>query len=192
MEAFASALNLPVDFFASKHRLDEPSGTILRYLHYLPGSKSNNGIRAGCHSDYGTLTLLFQDAVGGLQVLLPASQLDSEPTFINVTPRDGCVVVNVGDLLQLWTGSVCFSAQHRVVSTGAKDKDRYSIAFFWHPCDTALIEPLPSDVISRAVTTFDGVRQAEQERMRFISRGLPSPFNAGDFLRHRLARTHYK
>lgn len=83
-------------------------------------------MRAGEHTDYGSITLLFQDSRGGLQVKSPSGQ------FVDATPIEGTVVVNAGDLLARWSNDTIKSTLHRVVEppTGAGDPypARYSIA----------------------------------------------------------------
>ena len=72
-------------------------------------------MRAGAHTDYGSLTLLFQDQRGGLQV-------DTERTgqYMDVKPMEATIVVNAGDLLQLWLGGRGVrSCVHRVVEPPA-------------------------------------------------------------------------
>lgn len=102
----------------------------LRLLHY-PAVKSdvfrvNPGqVRAGAHSDYGSITLLFQDGAGGLQVQSPGGQ------FVDATPLDNTCVVNAGDLLARWSNDTIKSTIHRVVEPPRKTDEhppRYSIA----------------------------------------------------------------
>jgi hypothetical protein len=92
-------------------------------------------------SDYGTITLLFQDDRGGLEVLSPKG------TFVPATPIPDTVVVNAGDLLQRWSNDVIRSTEHRVVSPRTPPQDdhfpaRYSIAYFCNPNWDATIECL--------------------------------------------------
>lgn len=86
-------------------------------------------LRAGEHSDYGSFTLLFQDAVGGLEVCNARGEWIEAP-FIPET-----VLVNTGDLMQRWTNHVFCSTKHRVrIPQELKAKQsRYSIAFFVIP-----------------------------------------------------------
>lgn len=124
----------------------------LRLLHYPGVSKSifkrNDGqqqVRAGEHSDYGSVTLLFQDSRGGLQVRSPKG------TFVNATPIEGTIVINAGDLLARWSNDTIKSTKHRVVEPPPKpedaDKDeyppRYSIAYFCNPNYERKIEAIP-------------------------------------------------
>lgn len=92
-------------------------------------------------SDYGTITLLFQDDRGGLEVLSPKG------TFVPATPIPDTIVVNAGDLLQRWSNDVIRSTEHRVVSPRTPPQDdhfpaRYSIAYFCNPNWDATIECL--------------------------------------------------
>jgi isopenicillin N synthase-like dioxygenase len=121
----------------------------LRLLHYPAVLKSvfkdnPDQVRAGEHSDYGSITLLFQDDVGGLEVRSPRG------TFVRATPIDGTVVVNAGDLLSRWSNDEIKSTHHRVVQppvSGGEGSDmypaRYSIAYFCNPNSDKDIEALP-------------------------------------------------
>lgn len=139
LQAFALALQMPSNFFASSH--DQQNHT-LRLLHYPPvqHSPKQGQVRAGAHSDYGSITLLFQDDVGGLEVQTTAGKWIAAPAI------PGTVVVNTGDLMQRWTNHVFCSTKHRVlVPTDERiERSRYSVAFFCHPNRDAEIACLPS------------------------------------------------
>jgi isopenicillin N synthase-like dioxygenase len=115
MKAFAVALGLEEDFFASKHQAGDDDR--LRLIHYPPAEISSDGlnIRAGSHSDYGMITLLFQRGVSGLQVLNQHRVKETDQEWIDIPPKKGAIVVNVGDALEFWTAAVFRSTQHRVV-----------------------------------------------------------------------------
>jgi isopenicillin N synthase-like dioxygenase len=123
--AFALALAMPEDFLVSRHAAQ---AFTLRLLHYPPlqTPPQPGQIRAGAHSDYGTLTLLFQDDVGGLEVL------GAEGNWISAPAIPGAVLINTGDLTERWSNGVFRSTRHRVgLPQGAKAQcDRYSMAFF--------------------------------------------------------------
>ena len=116
----AKSLRLPSEFFDDFLR-DEVS--LARFLHYPPTPPMKTARGVGAHTDFGAMTLLWQDNVGGLQILHPKTN-----SWINVDPLPGAYVVNLGDMMQLWTGGMYRSTMHRVVNTSGKE--RYSIAFF--------------------------------------------------------------
>ncbi|MFT5579977.1 MAG: isopenicillin N synthase-like dioxygenase [Paraglaciecola psychrophila] len=89
------------------------------------------------HTDQGAITLLFQDDAGGLQA---HSRTDG---WIDVPPQEGTVVVNIGDLVQVWTNGQYRAALHRVLAT-APGTSRISIPFFYQPNFETLIAPLSS------------------------------------------------
>ncbi|CAG8497849.1 7879_t:CDS:2 [Paraglomus occultum] len=148
LEAFAIALEIPETeggkgWFTERHLYELESGDILRVLHY-PAVKSidHDDMRAGSHSDYGSLTLLFQKDVGGLEVLSGDDQWISAPVI------PGCVLVNIGDLLEYWSGGLFRSTKHRVVFRHDNLLlDRYSVAYFCHAADDVSLEPIPSRLV---------------------------------------------
>ena len=132
MRAIAVGMSLPATFFDS---FVDVGDNTLRLLHYPAVRKDvfeiNPGqVRAGEHSDYGSITLLFQDDRGGLQVRSPNGQ------FVDATPIQDTCVVNAGDLLARWSNDTIKSTVHRVVEPPRRDGEgegdtyppRYSIA----------------------------------------------------------------
>ena len=144
MSAMAVALALPDDHYAGSI---EHHTSALRALHYpdLGGRAPSPGqLRAGAHTDYGTLTLLRQDdAPGGLEVL------GMDGTWHAVPPVEGAYVVNVADALARWTNDRWRSTLHRVVTPpvdAGRDCTRRSMAFFHNADWDAVIECLPTCV----------------------------------------------
>jgi len=88
---------------------------------------------AGAHSDYGCLTILFAP-MPGLQILRNNVWLDVQPL------PDG-FVINIGDMLERWTGGLYKSTIHRVVNRSGEE--RYSCPFFFEPDFESIIKPLP-------------------------------------------------
>jgi len=167
LEAFALALHLPENFFVASH--DQLHHT-LRLLHYPPLPPDfvprDGESRAGVHTDYGSITLLFQDEVGGLEVRT------RDGRWIAAPPIPGTVVVNTGDLMERWTNHVFCSTPHRVnVPAGSAGRDRYSIAFFCHP---------NADAVIRCIHTC--VDEANPPRY--------PPITAGEHLMERLNATY--
>eukprot|EP01120_Amphizonella_sp_Union-15-10_P005016 TRINITY_DN15756_c0_g1_i1.p1 TRINITY_DN15756_c0_g1~~TRINITY_DN15756_c0_g1_i1.p1 ORF type:complete len:315 (-),score=59.41 TRINITY_DN15756_c0_g1_i1:141-1085(-) len=137
LETYALALNLPRDFFAKNHFTKKENPTTLRLLYYPPYKIDEVGqdrIRAGVHSDYGTITFLWQNGVGGLQVLDPKT---AEWQFVEPVIGATCIV-NTADLLMRWTNDLFISTKHCVRPIPSQDgsvPERYSIALFVHPDD---------------------------------------------------------
>jgi isopenicillin N synthase-like dioxygenase len=139
LRAFAIALQLPDDFFTPRH--NQRCNT-LWLLHYPPvvQTPKPDQVRAGEHTDYGSITLLFQDQVGGLEVQT------ADGNWLLAPCIPGAIVVNTGDLMQRWTNHVFCSTRHRVgvPNDDRVGKSRYSVAFFCHPNDDTEIACLPS------------------------------------------------
>ncbi|EQK98657.1 Oxoglutarate/iron-dependent oxygenase [Ophiocordyceps sinensis CO18] len=148
------------DFFSSAHFTSQDgSGTTLRFLRYPPAEStahSARDIRAGAHSDYGSITLLFRlRGQAGLEVLDKDDTWAPVPVCPPGTEADPSppILVNIGDLLSYWTNGLFRSTVHRVVfptaGSGAvvgesSSGTRYSIAFFCHPVNSSRLEPVPS------------------------------------------------
>jgi isopenicillin N synthase-like dioxygenase len=122
-----NASNLGANFYPAQER---PPG---------PGQ-----LRKGAHTDWGSLTILMQDptaasTASGLQVQHP------DGTWLDVPPTEGELVVNIGDLMAIWTNGRWVSTMHRVVNPGTGDRSpRLSLAFFHQPNDDAVIATIPT------------------------------------------------
>ncbi|XP_057454616.1 gibberellin 20-oxidase-like protein [Lotus japonicus] len=79
----------------------------------------------GMHTDMSCITILYQDEIGGLQV----RSHDDEGKWIDITPSEGSLVVNIGDMMQAWSNDKLRSSEHRVVLK--QPMNRFSLAFFW-------------------------------------------------------------
>jgi len=138
MAVFATALDLPADWFAP---LIDRHGSALRLAHYpaiAVGSDVAGRFRAGAHTDYGTLTILWTDGNPGLEVELP------DGTWADVEPVPGSLIVNLGDLMQRWTNDRWRSTMHRVLPV-ADGRSRLSIPFFHNANWDAHVECLVAD-----------------------------------------------
>jgi isopenicillin N synthase-like dioxygenase len=109
----------------------------LRLLHYPPQPPDSPDDLYGSapHRDFGCLTLLAQDDVGGLQVRTPAGR------WIDAPPMPDAFVVNVGDMLHRLSNGRLLSTPHRVINTTGRA--RYSVPFFFDPHVSTTISPLP-------------------------------------------------
>ena len=92
---------------------------------------------AAAHTDFGVLTALLQDNLGGLQVL------NSAGTWIEVAPIADTFVCNIGDLLELWTNGQLISTRHRVINRSPEA--RFSIPIFCDPASETIVNPRDFD-----------------------------------------------
>ncbi len=145
LRLMARALGLPADFFDG---LTTAPVSTLRLLHYWPISNFQKEIGCGAHTDYGLVTLLLQDDVGGLQVLNKLSG-----SWIHVPPIEGALVVNLGDMMARWTSSVFQSTIHRVVNTA--NVDRYSAPLFFNPNIDAKVVPVLKAAVKASAEKSD-------------------------------------
>ena len=135
VSGIALSLGLPKDYFAA---LQQKPITIQRLLHYPPqrGMITEKEFGIGEHTDYGFLTILAQDEVGGLQVQNAAGE------WISAPPIEDTFIVNMGDLVQTFSNDKYTSTLHRVVNTTGKE--RYSIPFFLDLDFDAVVEVVPT------------------------------------------------
>jgi isopenicillin N synthase-like dioxygenase len=139
MRLFAAALGLAEDYF--EPFIDAPVSA-LRALNYPEASEppEPGQIRAGAHTDYGSLTILLpQPSSRGLEILTP------DGVWTEVPPLPGAFVVNIGDLMARWTNDRWVSTLHRVVVPPPEEggaERRQSFAFFHQPNWDAEIVPL--------------------------------------------------
>lgn len=135
LPAFAIAVGEAPDFFSRRF---SPPATALRLIHYPPSPKTAPEDLFGIHphTDYGFLTILAQDDVGGLQVRTVAGE------WIDVAYRPECFVLNIGDILARWTSGRFNSTPHRVINK-SDQRSRYSIGMFFDPNLETVVEPLP-------------------------------------------------
>ncbi len=162
----ALSLALPPDFFEPGFALPMSS---VRLLHYPPQHALGPGaaIGAGAHTDWGLITILAQDDVGGLEVQLPSG------AWVLATPEPGTFVVNMGDMMARWTNDLYTSTPHRVINRSARD--RYSVAFFCDPGYHTQVECLPSCTDAgrppRYAPTTCGAHLAEMYQKSYASTG---------------------
>ncbi|KAK9942226.1 hypothetical protein M0R45_007902 [Rubus argutus] len=132
MGLIALSLGLPEDRFKSCFK-DQTS--FIRLNHYPPCPSPQLALGVGRHKDGGALTVLAQDEVGGLEV---KRKTDGE--WIRVKPTPNAYIINVGDIIQVWSNDKYESVEHRVMVNS--EKERFSVPFFFNPAHYTQVKPL--------------------------------------------------
>ncbi|RYF40624.1 MAG: isopenicillin N synthase family oxygenase [Comamonadaceae bacterium] len=171
MQLFARALDLPPGYF------DRSIGRHISSLcvnHYpaLEGPALAGQLRAGEHTDYGSLTIVAPTAAPGrLQVLT------REDGWVEVEPPPGHFVVNIGDLMAQWTNDRWVSTLHRVAlpapDAGPRAR-RLSLVFFHQPDDDALVECIPTCLAAGNTPRYSPITSGEHLRLK-ITRHFTQP-----------------
>ncbi|MDO1484785.1 isopenicillin N synthase [Rhodococcus rhodochrous] len=160
MRGLALALGLDADAFVSM--FTDPLGS-LRMLHYPPVPVGDTALGIAPHTDYGSLTLLAQDDIGGLQVAARGGG------WIDVVTPPDALIVNLGDMIARWTNHRYVSTRHRVLNP--THGHRYSLPYFVTPDYNAVIEAIPTCVEPGAEP-------------------IHPPIGAGEYLQSRFEATH--
>ncbi len=139
MSAMALTLGLPDNYFTDKFCPQQRDAyAILRLLRYPPGRMNPHSVEpelgVGPHTDTGCLVMLLQDTVGGLEVQ------NCRGEWIAAPPIDGTYVVNIGEMLQLWSNNYFLATPHRVINTSSRI--RHSVPFFVEPLLSTVVTPL--------------------------------------------------
>ncbi len=139
MKLLALSLALPENYFDECCK--DPMVT-LRLLKYPPHPKNadQDTFGAGAHTDWGAITVLAQDDLGGLEVCLP------DGTWIEAPPIEDTFIVNLGDLIPRWSNGLYKSNPHRVRNRFSNGQARYSIPYFYGPSYFTQIDALPNTV----------------------------------------------
>jgi isopenicillin N synthase-like dioxygenase len=132
LKGLAASLGQDPSFFASSFAKPLARGSA---IYYPPQPPDLGELQFGVapHTDYGGLTLLAQDTVGGLQVLA------ADGKWVTAHPIPGTLVINIGDLMHRWTNGRFSSNPHRVVNESGRE--RYSIAVFFDPHPDTIVDP---------------------------------------------------
>jgi isopenicillin N synthase-like dioxygenase len=107
---------------------------MLRLLHYPPQSPTEDAIGSQPHTDSGAVTILAQDNAGGLEAVNDLGQ------WTKVAPIKDSFVVNIGEMMKLWSDGRFSATPHRVINVSGKD--RISIPFFANPDFDEVIAPV--------------------------------------------------
>ena len=136
VEGLALSLGLEPSYFADRYTADPL--VLFRIFNY-PSRPAPSGQDVhwgvGEHTDYGFLTILWQDDVGGLEV-------KTREGWTAAPPLPGSFVCNIGDMLDRMTGGLYRSTPHRV-ALNTSGRDRLSLPFFFDPDFDARVQPIP-------------------------------------------------
>jgi len=142
LEAFCLGLDLPADFMRRDFAGNHTGFVRLNYYPIKdPLADSSGDHQAGAdlgihhHTDAGGLTVLLQDQVSGLQVY-------RDGLWYDIPTVEGAMVINTGDMMQVWSNDIYKAAIHRVLAMDTRE--RYSIPFFFNPAANCKVSPLPS------------------------------------------------
>lgn len=157
MRGVALSLGLEPGYFRSRYMADPL--ILFRIFHYPPVDPAAHDDRWGVgeHTDYGVLTILRQDDVGGLQVR-------SRGAWVDAPPLPDAFVCNIGDMLDRLTGGFYRSTPHRV--RNASGRDRYSFPFFFDPGFDATVAPI--DLPDATAQGVEGVNRWDGIDLRTI------------------------
>lgn len=161
MEGIALSLGLSNSFFHD--RLTSDPLILFRIFHYPPQKEGTSQWGVGEHTDYGLLTILLQDAVGGLQV-------KSSGRWVDAPPIPGTFVCNIGDMLDRMTGGLYRSTPHRVLNVSGKR--RLSFPLFFDPSFEARVQRI------------DGIETVDDDRDQRWDKASVHDFEGtyGDYL----------
>ncbi|CAG7642587.1 unnamed protein product [Allacma fusca] len=167
LSLFGKALGLPDEnhFLNANLGLTDASiaNRVTLRTHWYPSINKDitipsNSVRCGEHTDYGVCTLLFQDSMGGLEVRNSAGQ------WTPATPIADTVLVNLGDIMEIWTGGLFKATGHRVLIPEEEIRrrtPRQSIAYFVLLDDDCMITPLKSTKNYTFKENFESMSFAE-------------------------------
>jgi len=134
----------------------------LRLLHYpSQETEDERQLGVGAHTDYGAITLLLQDETPGLQVFN-----DADKTWVPIPPNKDAYVVNIGDMLAMWTQGVFKSGLHRVINRSTKG--RYSLPYFFDGNLKCVLAPFDGSFKKQVLSVEEHIHA---RRMDAYSRG---------------------
>jgi isopenicillin N synthase-like dioxygenase len=132
-QGLAISLDLSKDYFLPFMDKSHSYMRVSHYPYYNNSHKKNIGKGIGSHIDYGFLTILTQDTIGGLQI---KNQNDE---WLNAPIIPGALLINIGHMIQRWSNNYYKATVHRVI---LPKSNRYSIPFFFEPNFDTVVSPL--------------------------------------------------
>ncbi|CAH1443598.1 unnamed protein product [Lactuca virosa] len=152
LELISLSLNLPSNRLEAFFSKDQTS--LARINHYPPCPAPDLALGVGRHKDVGALTILAQDDVGGLEV---KRKSDGEWIFVKPTPNS--FIVNVGDIMTVWSNGKYEGAEHRAKVNSTRE--RFSIPIFFNPASYTVVEPLAELIDERNPAKYENYNWGE-------------------------------
>jgi len=185
LECIALALGLPQMQLVSQHSRNLPNFDNFELMHYPALSPKSAdevpGHRISPHTDWGSITLLFQQNIGGLQVRPPhytSPTLSPDEVWTDAPVINEMVLVNVGDMMEFWTAGRLKSTWHRVTSNTVSQPehgltDRYCFAYFLHPNKDAVLVPIEGLRTEKSwKSRYEGTGRSAEEHIRARINGV--------------------
>lgn len=166
----ADALGVDPDFFVQYHNGENITLRLLYYPDTCADEVADTQLGAGEHTDYGLLTLLFQDDVGGLEVR------DADEQWQAVDYVESAIIVNSGDLLERWTNGRYRSTWHRV-KPKIGQRERFSIAVFVDPDSATPVSVLDSCITTDKPAMYDPLTAGEHLQQKILATHGAKPSN---------------
>jgi isopenicillin N synthase-like dioxygenase len=159
LSAIATNLGVTPELLARSFGEDHTSFLRLNYYPEYPLASHDDSrpLGVGEHTDSGALTLLLQDSQPGLEVC-------RDGRWHLVAPRADALVVNIGDMVQVWSNDRYRAAMHRVITS--PDRDRYSVPFFLNPSWDTVYAPLPTTIQAGQSALYRHIHWREFRRLR--------------------------
>jgi isopenicillin N synthase-like dioxygenase len=148
VQALSVSLGLPREYL-DEHFVKSTNFTRLLKYPTVPEPVEPDVFGAAPHTDYGFMTFVIQEEVGGLQVK------SKEGAWIDVPPKPGHFVLNVGDILERWSNGIYPATPHRVLPM--LKKERYVVVYFFDPFITTKVSPLPQCISEERPKKYEEV-----------------------------------
>ena len=158
----AQALDVDAEFFAQHHNGENITLRLLYYPDSCVDEVADAQLGAGEHTDYGLLTLLFQDDVGGLEVR------DANDAWQAVEYIESAIIINSGDLLERWTNGRYRSTLHRV-KPKIGQRERFSIAVFVDPDSATAVSVLDSCITDSKPAQYAPITAGEHLQEKILA-----------------------
>lgn len=174
LEQIAQSLELPQGYFLSQHHQDQANFDNFEIMHYpKPELNEVSSHRISPHTDWGSITCLFQQKIGGLQVRPPrytSPQPSPDEEWFDAPVLDDCILVNIGDMMEHWTAGKLRSTWHRVTSNTKYNRehgvsDRWCMAYFLHPDKDSVLKPIQQLKQEGYVSRYEGEGRTAAEHI---------------------------